>query len=155
MPSLGARTQSVAMPQTRAKRSRGEKTDKEDADLYGRVIPAPADYLDVEELRIEVLRQTVAALSTQSRREQYHKKASANLARWSKAAAAPLSPSILVKSGDWGAVALAVTKQYGHIFACLNMANAYVPGGGYVEGMPAQEENMFRRVRSRTHVMHE
>ena len=25
------------------------------------------------------------------------------------------------------------------------MANAYVPGGGYVEGMSAQEENMYRR----------
>ncbi len=25
------------------------------------------------------------------------------------------------------------------------MANAYVPGGAYVEGAPAQEENMFRR----------
>ena len=31
------------------------------------------------------------------------------------------------------------------MFAALNMANAFVPGGGYVEGMPAQEENMFRR----------
>lgn len=38
-----------------------------------------------------------------------------------------------------------VTKEHGKVFAVLNMANAYVAGGGYVEGMPAQEENMFRR----------
>jgi hypothetical protein len=30
-------------------------------------------------------------------------------------------------------------------FAVLNMANAYCPGGAYVEGAVAQEENMFRR----------
>ena len=33
----------------------------------------------------------------------------------------------------------------GAVFAVLNMANAYVPGGAYIEGAPAQEENMFRR----------
>ena len=38
-----------------------------------------------------------------------------------------------------------LTKVYGETFAVLNMANAYFPGGGYDEGMPAQEENMFRR----------
>lgn len=38
-----------------------------------------------------------------------------------------------------------LTREFGVIFAALNMANAYVFGGGYVEGMIAQEENMFRR----------
>ena len=38
-----------------------------------------------------------------------------------------------------------LTREFGVIFAALNMANAYVFGGGYVEGMVAQEENMFRR----------
>lgn len=50
-----------------------------------------------------------------------------------------------VIAGDWGEVTCALTKAHGTTFAVLNMANAYVPGGGYVEGSPAQEENMFRR----------
>jgi len=52
---------------------------------------------------------------------------------------------IEVLPGDWGVVTLKVTKTYGTRFAVLNMANAYVPGGAYVEGAIAQEENMFRR----------
>jgi hypothetical protein len=38
-----------------------------------------------------------------------------------------------------------LTATYGVCFAVLNMANAHVPGGAYVEGAVAQEENMFRR----------
>ena len=40
---------------------------------------------------------------------------------------------------------LELTRRYGTLFASLNMANAYGPGGGYTHGMVAQEENMFRR----------
>jgi hypothetical protein len=35
--------------------------------------------------------------------------------------------------------------SHGECFGVLNMANAHVPGGAYVEGAIAQEENMFRR----------
>ena len=38
-----------------------------------------------------------------------------------------------------------MSQKYGKTFASLNMANAYGPGGGYTDGMIAQEENMFRR----------
>lgn len=38
-----------------------------------------------------------------------------------------------------------LTKAHGRCFAVLNMANAEVPGGAYIEGAIAQEENMFRR----------
>jgi hypothetical protein len=37
------------------------------------------------------------------------------------------------------------TTQHSHVrrYAALNMANAYSPGGGYTDGMVAQEENMY------------
>ncbi len=50
-----------------------------------------------------------------------------------------------VLPGDWGEVTLEMTRRFGTLFASLNMANAYAPGGGYTHGMVAQEENMFRR----------
>jgi hypothetical protein len=78
---------------------------------------------------------------------RYHRLARENLARW--AAAVPPGPTstcvVRVLPGDWGEVTHALTKQYGKCFASLNMANAYGPGGGYTDGMVAQEENMFRR----------
>jgi hypothetical protein len=47
--------------------------------------------------------------------------------------------------GDWGEVTQALTAVHKEHFAVLNMANAFCKGGGYWEGMPAQEENMWRR----------
>jgi hypothetical protein len=45
-----------------------------------------------------------------------------------------------------------MTKVHGTCFAALNMANAFVPGGAYVQGAAAQEENMFRRTDCHFHV---
>jgi hypothetical protein len=53
--------------------------------------------------------------------------------------------SVYVCEGDWGDVAQKFTQRFGKTFGVLNMANAFVAGGGVVDGMIAQEENMYRR----------
>lgn len=72
-----------------------------------------------------------------------------NVANWkAQATQEPQGKSplvIKVLPDDWGVAAQAATKEYGKVFACLNMASAYVLGGGYLKGTGAQEENMFRR----------
>jgi len=96
--------------------------------------------------RREILRETISRLEEPAERARLQVLATRNVARWRKKSdRAITAPLMRIISGDWGSVALGLTKTYGTTFAVLNMANAYVPGGGYVEGMPAQEENMFRR----------
>jgi hypothetical protein len=120
-----------------------------------------------------VLLECLERLEEASPTARYHKLAQQNVRRWCRDAAAaaassrsrsvmssssplPTSPSsddgcprcpciVRVLPGDWGQVTLDMTREYGKTFACLNMANAYSPGGGYADGMVAQEENMFRR----------
>lgn len=94
--------------------------------------------------RRAVLRETVAAFERAAGR--YHTLAAANLERW-RAESTEVEPrgAVRVLREDWGAAAHALTRAYGRCFAVLNMANAYHPGGAYVEGTVAQEENMFRR----------
>ena len=97
--------------------------------------------------RRAILRETVEALTPPSARQRHHQRAQANLARWKqqRSDADGSGCEVWIEAGDWGEVTLDVTRARGELFAVLNMANAYVPGGGYVEGCPAQEENMFRR----------
>ena len=79
-------------------------------------------------------------------RAHYAARAAENLRRWQSAAAVqPDSLDVRVIQGDWGDVTGDLTRECGTTFAALNMANAYAPGGAYVEGAAAQEENMFRR----------
>lgn len=93
--------------------------------------------------RRRVLRETIAAF--EQRGPELRALARANLERWRKAATPPAGPKVQVLSGDWGDVTLQLTRLHGRCFAALNMANAFHPGGAYVEGTAAQEENMFRR----------
>ena len=96
--------------------------------------------------RREVLRETLARFDAHGR-AHYRAMAQANLARWRQQAAPRGSTGLdlRVLPGDWGDVTAALTREWGVCFAVLNMANAFWPGGGYVEGMAAQEENLFRR----------
>lgn len=94
--------------------------------------------------RRAVLHETIRAFERTG--DAYHAQATRNLARWRDKFAEPASGfNLHVLPCDWGEVALSMTMQYGECFAVLNMANADVPGGAYVEGAAAQEENMFRR----------
>lgn len=96
--------------------------------------------------RREVLRETLAAFERANPPDRYHRLAEQNLNRWRNGCVSPVSRlRVEVHSGDWGEVTRSLTAAYGECFAVLNMANANVPGGAYVEGAVAQEENMFRR----------
>lgn len=96
--------------------------------------------------RRQVLHETIAAFDQSDPPDRYHCLAKQNLDRWQATSGATESRlRIDVIPGDWGEVAYSQTRMYGVCFAVLNMANAYVPGGAYVEGAVAQEENIFRR----------
>jgi hypothetical protein len=96
--------------------------------------------------RRKVLRETIDVFTRISTPDYLKHLAMDNQSRWKKERSREASvPKVQVLLGDWGDITLELTKTYGECFAVLNMANAYVPGGGYVEGMGAQEENMYRR----------
>jgi hypothetical protein len=128
----------------------------------GRKIPSEAEmstsgYGGVDMARRRaVLRETLNKLVSAKPPNLFHKLADENLARWrAEIAIAEPAGEVRVISGDWGEVTLRLSREHGVRFAVLNMANAYMPGGGYVEGMVAQEENMFRRTDCHFHVGHD
>ena len=105
-------------------------------------------------VRQRVLLETLGRIERDGPR--YRSLAQANVRRWCaerrekiNTTPAPAKKGsvceVRVLPGDWGQVTLELTREYGTCFAALNMANAYCPGGGYAQGMVAQEENMFRR----------
>ena len=112
-------------------------------------IPAHFGPHDSEMIRRrEVLRETIQRFNGSENENQiayYQQLARQNLANWSATKQSASAQQVRVLEGDWGVVTQALTIEFGQCFAVLNMANAYMPGGAYVEGAPAQEENIFRR----------
>ncbi len=106
---------------------------------------SPYSRSDLVQRRL-ILKETLESFSKAVPQDKYHQLATRNINRWkNEMVSSNLYRVIEVIEGDWGEVTLKLTKKYGTCFAVLNMANAYIPGGGYIEGMAAQEENMFRR----------
>jgi hypothetical protein len=96
--------------------------------------------------RRAILRETISAFEQAEPHDFYHRLAKANLDRWrSEVRVERAGCDVDVLPGDWGDVTQSLTRRYGACFAVLNMASPHVPGGAYVEGGIAQEENMFRR----------
>jgi hypothetical protein len=120
--------------------------------MPGRLIPSESAFYSAIHRRSDfvrrrsILRETLGAFASAKPPHKYQILAAENLRRW-KDGARQLEPNgqVRIIAGDWGDVTQSLTKTHGVCFAVLNMANAYVPGGAYVEGAPAQEENMFRR----------
>ena len=96
--------------------------------------------------RRQVLAETLRVFQQANPPDHFHQLARANHERWAgRAEPSPASLEVQIHAGDWGDVTLDLSRRYGKIFAVLNMANAYVPGGGYIEGAASQEENLYRR----------
>ncbi len=122
--------------------------------MPGRRLLCEGDYIDprynpdhpVMVRRRRVQRETLDRFDNAQPSDRYHLLAQANLQRWFETRESITdSQHVLVVKGDWGDVTQAMSQRYGKCFAVLNMANAFIPGGAYVEGTVAQEENMFRR----------
>ncbi|MFM2246867.1 MAG: hypothetical protein RL071_2941 [Pseudomonadota bacterium] len=97
--------------------------------------------------RRAVLADTLARLADGGR-DRLQARAAQNRARWAAAAGPPAPRSglqVRVVGEDWGVATLRLTRETGVCHAVLNMANAWLPGGRYIEGTGAQEENLFRR----------
>jgi uncharacterized protein (TIGR02452 family) len=107
---------------------------------YNETTQRSKESIDFVQFRKEVMIHTTSYLSTNT---NIQKQSMINFKGWKKD---PVNNfKLIVKNKDWGTLTQDLTKEYGQIFAVLNMANGEKFGGGYIGGAKAQEENIFRR----------
>ena len=141
-------TKKPRLQQEEREHVQSQQQDKRGRKLHDLSQQSQNENEDKNTKRQRILAQTLARIYHLGE-ENLRNTAKQNLQRWkaqaNKKKDATHKCVVHVLPGDWGDVTLQMTKLYGTTFASLNMANAYGPGGGYVEGCAAQEENMFRR----------
>ena len=99
---------------------------------------------ELSRTRVECLHDTLKLF--RKNKDKYLRRATRNLVRWSHNQQSSGDDTILICMEEDSLTAVAsLTRQYGTIFACLNMANSTYPGGAYTLGHPSQKENLFRR----------
>lgn len=94
--------------------------------------------------RHKSMEKTLNFLADPKQSMTLEQQAQLNLNQWARTKAS--SPQVVeVTKKDWGLAALEVTKKYGKPYSILNMANPIYPGGAFMQGGRAQEENMWHR----------
>jgi hypothetical protein len=94
--------------------------------------------------RHESIGKTLEYITNEENYQKLKQYAADNLATWSQQTSQ--TPSIVeVVEDDWGKATLSATKNFGHQYVVLNMANPFYPGGDALHGGGAQEENLFHR----------
>lgn len=97
--------------------------------------------------RVTILHDTIKQFETNGTRLRAD--AMSNLEHWTAQSISiqqkPCSVHVSVIQGDVLEATYKLTKTTGTIVAAINMANEIYPGGGYLTGCTAQEENMARR----------
>ncbi|KTD19913.1 poly(ADP-ribose) glycohydrolase domain-containing protein [Legionella londiniensis] len=97
-----------------------------------------------ENWRYVSFEKTFSQITSNEKLKAMHDQANLNLASWQAKQSLP-PYKVEVTPQDWGIAALKATQKYGKPYAVLNMANSQYPGGGFLEGGSAQEENMWMR----------
>ncbi len=110
------------------------KLGLDEAMKHGRKLTIlPLDDPQKEQRRL-ILVETLSKIGTLQSREACRQHARRNMVLWAAAASTNASSSarqcrVLVSEGDWGEKTATLTKEYGTIFAVLNMANDTHFGG--------------------------
>lgn len=101
-------------------------------------------FLTGDRWRHQSMRKTFDLLADTNHCENLHQQAQLNLASWAQNRTS-FPNKVEVLPIDWGLATFEFTKKHGQAYPVLNMANPKYPGGAFVHGGSAQEENMWHR----------